>query len=119
MYATHICNKLTPPASTPTTPPTSYTTSTTLLLLHYYTSTTNCTTSTSTMYDFNTTTLLQALVLLLIVFRTGPVTEPARPSVQWFNGPTVQNRLNRWFVSFGPVNRTGHKYFEPVYIYMI
>jgi hypothetical protein len=36
------------------------------------------------------------------VIRTGPDIEPARSSVHWFIGPTVKNRLNRRFDSFGP-----------------
>jgi hypothetical protein len=36
------------------------------------------------------------------VIRTGPDVEPVRPSVHWFTGPTVKNRLNRWFDCFRP-----------------
>jgi hypothetical protein len=37
-----------------------------------------------------------------IVIRTKPNIEPTRSSVRWFTGPTVKNRLNRQFDSFGP-----------------
>jgi hypothetical protein len=40
--------------------------------------------------------------VLVIVIRTGPDIEPVRPSVRWFTGPTVKNRLNHWFDCFGP-----------------
>ena len=38
----------------------------------------------------------------IIVIETGPEIEPVRPSVRWFTGPTVKNRLSRRFDSLGP-----------------
>jgi hypothetical protein len=40
----------------------------------------------------------------IIVIRTGPGIEPVMPSICWFIGPTVKNRLNHWFDSIGPMN---------------
>ena len=57
-------------------------------------------------------------IVVTIVFRTGPEIEPAKPSVQWFNGPTVRNRLNCRFDCLNRTNRTGHRIIEPVYIYI-
>jgi hypothetical protein len=42
----------------------------------------------------------------LIVITTGPVIEPVRSSVRWFNGPTVTNRLNHRFNNSEPLKRT-------------
>jgi hypothetical protein len=54
-----------------------------------------------------------ALVILgIIVIRTGPDIEPVRASVHWFTGPTVKNRLNRWFDYFRPDELNRSKIFR-------
>jgi hypothetical protein len=46
--------------------------------------------------------VILAEAILRIVIRTGPDIELVRPSVRWFTGPTVKNRLNHRFDCFGP-----------------